>query len=409
MKLNTFALLVALAAIVLVGCSPTKEITVETNKLIGEKYFVMRTNERIKNGAYTYYFNGAKFESGYFKSNAKDSVWSIYGSTGKPAYDIRYTAGAKDGKCTYYWDDQAVRCTGQYSYGKKVGEWVGYHNNGTVSYRGSYFDGRLKGIVKTFREDGSIEAERTYAHGKLDGKTTTYFENGELCSQLEYKEGKLHTLIELQDKSGVKIDGGTLKEGNGTLIRYLASSLSDDDKAAVKKSLTTYKSGVADGLFVEYDESGEKVISGEYDDDEYAGTWTFWDGGQETKLEDENEITAKLSKDEPVITVPGNKFKWVQTMPEFPGGVNELMRFLGNTCKYPNLAKDAGINGKVFVSFVVEPSGQVSNIKILRGIGGGCDEEAVRVVKLMPKWLPGFQDNIPIRVQFNLPVNFILR
>jgi len=62
----------------------------------------------------------------------------------------------------------------------------------------------------------------------------------------------------------------------------------------------------------------------------------------------------------------------------------------------------------VFVTFVVEPNGSISNVKVLRGIGGGCDEEATRVVKNMPSWTPGKQRGKPVRVQFNLPIRFIL-
>ena len=84
------------------------------------------------------------------------------------------------------------------------------------------------------------------------------------------------------------------------------------------------------------------------------------------------------------------------------------MKYLHNNMKYPLQAKELGIQGKVFLSFVVEKDGSVTDVSLLRGIGGGCDEEAIRVVKNMPKWIPGKQRNIPVRVRFNLPVNFRL-
>jgi len=76
--------------------------------------------------------------------------------------------------------------------------------------------------------------------------------------------------------------------------------------------------------------------------------------------------------------------------------------------KYPKKAKEQGIQGRVYITFVVEPSGSVTNIQLLRGIGGGCDEEAIRVVKLMPKWEPGTQRGQAVRVQFNMPIKFSL-
>jgi protein TonB len=101
-------------------------------------------------------------------------------------------------------------------------------------------------------------------------------------------------------------------------------------------------------------------------------------------------------------------FMVVEQMPSFPGGMAALMKYLATHIKYPELAKESGIQGRVFINFVVEPDGSISHVKVLRGIGGGCDEEAVRVVKSMPKWIPGKQRGKPVRVSFNLPVKFTL-
>jgi protein TonB len=102
-------------------------------------------------------------------------------------------------------------------------------------------------------------------------------------------------------------------------------------------------------------------------------------------------------------------FTVVEAMPEFPGGMGKLMAYLGNNIKYPPLARESGIQGRVFINFVVEPDGKISNVKVLRGIGGGCDEEAIRVVEAMPKWKPGMQRGKPVRVSYNLPVKFTLQ
>jgi len=101
-------------------------------------------------------------------------------------------------------------------------------------------------------------------------------------------------------------------------------------------------------------------------------------------------------------------FVVVEQMPRFPGGQAALMKYLATHIKYPELAKESGIQGRVFINFVVEPDGHIDHVKVLRGIGGGCDEEAVRVVKSMPKWIPGKQRGKPVRVSFNLPVKFTL-
>jgi len=96
-------------------------------------------------------------------------------------------------------------------------------------------------------------------------------------------------------------------------------------------------------------------------------------------------------------------------MPSFPGGEAARMKFLQENINYPQMARESGIQGTVYVTFVVEPSGAVSDVRILRGIGGGCDEEAVRVVQSMPEWFPGKQLGKAVRVQFNMPIKFTLQ
>ena len=102
-------------------------------------------------------------------------------------------------------------------------------------------------------------------------------------------------------------------------------------------------------------------------------------------------------------------FTVVEEMPEFPGGMAKLAEYLAKNIKYPQLARESGIQGRVFINFVVENDGSVTNVKVMRSLGGGCDEEAVRVVKSMPKWKPGKQRGKPVRVSYNLPVNFKLQ
>lgn len=98
----------------------------------------------------------------------------------------------------------------------------------------------------------------------------------------------------------------------------------------------------------------------------------------------------------------------VDQMPEFPSGDKGLYQFIADNVKYPAEAKEEGIKGRVFVNFIVEPDGSVSDIRVLRGIGGGCDEEAVRVVESLPRFKPGMQDGEAVRVSYTIPVFFRL-
>ena len=98
-----------------------------------------------------------------------------------------------------------------------------------------------------------------------------------------------------------------------------------------------------------------------------------------------------------------------QEQPEFPGGDAARNKFLKDNLRYPADAREQYISGTVYLTFVVERDGSITDIRILRGIGGGCEEEAVRVVRMMPKWTPGKQNGNPVRVQFNLPIRFTLQ
>ncbi len=121
------------------------------------------------------------------------------------------------------------------------------------------------------------------------------------------------------------------------------------------------------------------------------------------------EAVAAAPKEQ-VIEVEEKKpiFTIVEEMPSFPGGDEPRIKFLRDNIVYPQMAKENNIQGTVYVSFVVNSNGKVIDVKLLRGIGGGCDEEAVRVVKLMPPWNPGKQNGKSVRVQFNMPIRFTL-
>lgn len=144
----------------------------------------------------------------------------------------------------------------------------------------------------------------------------------------------------------------------------------------------------------------------------------------DVEVEDEIDINAEVSQEEiieeyvyeaPEIEIEEEEiveaeiFTVVEQMPEFPGGAAEMTRFIQKNIKYPMMARESDIQGRVYVNFVVEPDGSVSNVTVMRGIGGGCDEEAVRIVSMMPKWNPGKQRGVAVRCSFTVPIVFRLQ
>lgn len=105
---------------------------------------------------------------------------------------------------------------------------------------------------------------------------------------------------------------------------------------------------------------------------------------------------------------PDEVFTAVEQDPQYPGGMDALRTFLSKSLNYPRSAASAGISGRVFVSFVVNTDGSLTDIHVLKGIGFGCDEEAIRVIQKMPNWRPGKQSGRAVRVKYNLPIVFTL-
>ncbi len=119
--------------------------------------------------------------------------------------------------------------------------------------------------------------------------------------------------------------------------------------------------------------------------------------------------------DQPIATSPQLQdeeeiFKVVEVMPTYKGGTSALYSYLGKNIKYPDKARQNGTSGTVYVSFIIKKDGRVSGVGIIEGgsVGDGCDEEAMRVIKEMPKWNPGKDKGKPVNVAFNLPIKFML-
>lgn len=141
----------------------------------------------------------------------------------------------------------------------------------------------------------------------------------------------------------------------------------------------------------------------------------------DVEIETEVEINAEATEETvvedyvapPVVeeeeeVVEEEIFQIVEEMPSYPGGTEALYAYLGDNMRYPVVAMESGISGVVYVQFVVEKDGSVTQVKVMRGIGGGCDEEAIRVIENMPRWNPGKQRGRAVRVLYAVPIRFTL-
>lgn len=116
-----------------------------------------------------------------------------------------------------------------------------------------------------------------------------------------------------------------------------------------------------------------------------------------------------IAQPEPPKQEENKVFDVVEQMPSFPGGNGALMSYLSENVKYPVVAQENGVQGRVVISFVVERDGSITDVRVVRSVDPSLDREAARVVSSMPKWIPGKQNGSAVRVKYNVPVSFKLQ
>ena len=172
---------------------------------------------------------------------------------------------------------------------------------------------------------------------------------------------------------------------------------------------SNYDRSIRSGKSITWNLDGQKISEINYSDNFMDGSLiTYWDNGQ-IKRNDIYDKGKFIRGNCYAIEGKDTTHFAYEVMPQFPGGEGELFKFLRNNVKYPRNARENGISGKVYVSYIIDKDGGLRDIKIMKGVSQDLDEEAMRVIKLMPKWIPGIQDGIPVQVQYNMPINFMLQ
>lgn len=151
------------------------------------------------------------------------------------------------------------------------------------------------------------------------------------------------------------------------------------------------------GQILKFDLSASNISSTDENEEDYANLY---------KVEEQS----RFSNEEGVSDVDINKvYDVVEEMPQFPGGPSALFEFISRNMQYPVVAEENGVQGRVICTYVIESDGSISDIKVVKSVDPSLDKEAVRVVSYMPKWIPGKQKGIPVRVKYTVPVTFRLQ
>lgn len=229
----------------------------------------------------------------------------------------------------------------------KNGSFKSYHENGKVKSIENYNNGKKHGVCKYYYDNGVLKCEESYNdNGLKDGEFKSFYKNGQLESRYTYMNGEKH------------------------------------------------------GIYKEYNEEGKLIEEGRY---EYGNRKYYPIRGDNEAVREETVTSSnRESTNKDVI------YEKAERMPQFKGGESELYKFIADNLRYPSRAAEAGIQGRVTVKFIVDVNGNILNPKITRRIDSSLEEEALRIVRLMPKWIPGQINGQNVSVYFTLPIQFKL-
>jgi len=270
----------------------------------------------------------------------------------------------------------------------------------------------MDGLYKSWYESGIHQSEIEYTIGLKNGKLITYWPNGKRKRKEEYVYTKFIS-GNCYNEKGKEVDfypyyqPAKFVGGTDSIYSYIRRNLqqiqSDSGKVIsgqVVLSFSIDTEGAVSNLAIKkssdthLNQEAIRIIS----------SMPKW----KPALQDGEPFISSATQTVKFGKNPneGKTLDVVEQMPQFEGGESALMNFISRNIRYPVKAMEQSIQGRVIVRFVVSDTGEVTQVSVLRGIGGGCDEEAMRVVSMMPRWKPGKQDGKPVNVWYTLPISF---
>lgn len=352
-----------------------------------------------------YYESGTLKEQKYKKGDVRDSIYLFYYEDGTLWEHIIYKNGSPYNVIAYNSvDGKPLDCctikdgTGIMRFFDKEGRMTD-----ETTYLNSKRNGRSKDIDK-----GKILEEGNYVDDKKDGIWIDNYSSGELYSKMNYINDEKEGTGNFYYKSGAVSQEGKYVKGkkSGVWVNY-----EENGKIA---SEINYVDDRMEGE-AKYYEKGKLVCEGKHNKGIRIFNWTFYyPNGKVSYVYDygytfvSKDAYKKSFDDTPVknLDVP---YTIVELMPSFPGGETMMMEFIQKNITYPKSAKENNMSGTVYVNFVVDNTGEVIKVNIIRGVVKALDDEAKRIVESMPRWSPGMQSGRPVAVSFNLPIKYRLK
>lgn len=386
----------------------------------GDSLIVCEYTTDKKDGAVRIELRGNRVIEGFYKNDICDSVWRIY-SDGELSHEYWLTDGKhyKTDK-TFFLNSDSVHYETRYRAPGEPAMYILYQSPG-VPGRIEWYSGTYVDSVHQFFPDGKLQARSIYSRNVKTGgsnlKTCTAFSDSgkELFRKYCHSDGT----------DSVRFD----YNGNGVIVRKVIYNHSSMQGSYYYYDNGKLKLQISSDVILAYTENGKRMRTGskEYSrlfleldslDNHYASIQLFDDpyapespvsiGGPK----DTTNVTF-IGYDEPYpvrrgLNIEEVPFVVAEVMPSFPGGVQN---YIGQSIIYPEAERDIGVQGTVYVQFVVERDGSVTGVHVVKGIqnGPGLSAEAIRVVSSMPKWSPALQNGRAVRCKMTLPIKFALR
>jgi TonB family protein len=341
---------------------------------------LLRKSVDVKTYLYQYNQQGKLIEEG---------VYSVYGRTiRKVLYEYNSVGNLQE--VNEYSQDGGLEWKTLYKYNTRASlqEKSIYDSEGALKSLSKYsYDSNGKCLGLVFNSSNGKHYEKYDSRGLLlesrhGGDTTryTYDSEGILVEKVYRSNSEYNHVYDIKDEYGrspVYNRSVTKYDHKGNQIELCKYNY----KKLLSKKIYTY----------EYDSAGNWIEKSEYD--ESPNRLKRLESFIEREIRYHTEVEEEVEEEE---------------NPEYPGGEEARLKFLQENIVYPKIALETGLEGRVQVSFVVEPDGRITNVELLRGRAPSLDEEALRVTKLMPRWKPGKQQGEAVRVQYQMPITFTL-
>lgn len=376
-------------------------------KLLHEGNYV----DNRKNGNWTFYFpDGTIHSKGYFLNDLKKGVWEYYEKS-KLKEKMHYSDGKLDSTCIWFNEKGTAQKIANYKNDVLHGNFYSMNENGATEMECAYNNGLLNGDFRFFYPSGQIKEESHYVNGILNGACKVFYADGTVMADVAFEMGHIKKVNTYQKQDKTALNQSFI-DGNGILTTYYLPEKEGDIPVAATKG--NYVNGVPDGKYASWYQNGNKKRKGTFTNGCETGKWKYY--SEEGKLS--GKLNIKKHKDNQECTcnsfygmekehiVLGSFFGSIDVEPMFPGGEDALTKFIAGNVKYPEKYSLMGIGGQVIVSFIVDEDGFINHTKVASGINDDLNQEALRVVKLMPRWIPGKKDGHSIKVRQQLPINF---